>query len=230
MFFSHHLIIIFTISSVITSCSESQKNDNFMQRLVGKVTALFKKSADRVVEGDLFRVPIGIYKESDVDASKYELKTGEQEPSMRVWATSKDYKDTLIIHLSEDERKDKEGSCNWSDHGHPRLEKFPWSLPLNLFVDNNGELKKEGDTVTMFHNNKKTNERIKIILTLRQGNYRYKWCGGGKFDECIRASNDYESVVEPYLKSWKKKPLMTSSPSSLPLYAYDNQYRLFMGL
>ncbi len=241
-------LLILVVSSVFAYSNDSHKDNGLMQRLYNKVTTLFKKPADRVVEGDLFIIPNGIYKGSEFDTDEsqenaglmrrlvskitpgflkkpdsYELKIGKREPSVQVWATSKDYKDTLIIHLSKEEREDKEGSCNWRNHGHPRLEQFPYVLPLNLFVDNKGELKKEGDTVTIFHNNQKTRERVKVLLTLRQGNYRYKYCGGGEFDGCIRAmSRDYKRVAEPYLKSFKEK--------SSPLYAYDNQYRLFMGL
>ena len=155
---------------------------------------------DRVVKGDVFIIPNGIYSGSeDIDTAHYDLTVSEKEPSLQIWATSKGYPDTLIIDLSNEEKEDTEGSCNWNNHGHPRLYKFPWHLPLNLFVDKKGELKKEGDTVTILHNNPKTSERIQVELTLRQNDYRYRYCGGGQFDECIRSQRDYELVAEPYL-------------------------------
>lgn len=193
-FLQHVFIAIFAASSIGTNCTE----------IKGRISCMVKKlfsRVDRVVEGDVFRVPTGIYEGYETNNPWYELKKGENEPFINVWVTTSGYPDTLIIHLSKEEREDKEGSCNWADHGHPRLHKFPSYLPLYLFVNENGELKKEGDKTVIYHHNPKTHERIKIILTLRQGNYRYRESGDGKFDQSIRDSKDYEKVVEPYLEN-----------------------------
>jgi hypothetical protein len=167
----------------------------------------------RVVYGDLFRIPAGIWK-IDQEACEtlkrdhYQIDAKEGDAFLTVWATSKGYPDKLITHLSQEEKNDTEGSCNWADHGHPRIENFPKCLPLTLFIDENGKLKKDGSEVILYHKNPKNNEYIKIILTLNQRGYRYAWCGNdtwaghkhdGGFDNCIKASMGYEKLVKPHL-------------------------------
>lgn len=168
---------------------------------------------DRVVRGDVFRVPNGIYKADDlsdigIDSTLYEVGPDGNNASVQVWATTANYRDTLIIHLSEEEKNDSDGSCNWANHGHPRVYQFPSYLPLTLFIDEEGKLKKDGDMVVLYHNNPLSHERVKIVLTLNQRGYRYARCGNdwwdgkhhdGGFDNCIRASKNYEAVVEPFL-------------------------------
>ncbi len=173
---------------------------------------------DRVVVGDIFRVPNGICKNRVAsilgsksalyaigdydDAVFYEDRIAalnKETASVQVWATTRDYKDTVIVHLSDGEKNDAEGSCNWADHGHPRLYAFPSYLPLSLFIDAEGVLKREGDIVTIKHYNPMTHEQIKIVLRLSQGKYRYRSCGGGHFDQCIKNFRNYESDVAPFL-------------------------------
>jgi hypothetical protein len=237
IFFNKHVMLAatFCICSMTNMLSGNES-------LIKEQTAnKQQKEYSNVIRGELFRIPVGMFKagQKDCDALKkhgYEIEAKKKDTFVKVWATSKGYPDTLIIHLSKEEREDKEGSCNWADHGHPRLPNFPAYLPLKLFIDETGNLKKDGDEVVFSYNDtqnnneypyansafqamdsfgscfdvaeKYSNKRIKIILTLNQRGYRYGGCGNdyfdgkcheGGFDNCIRASKDYEKLVKPYL-------------------------------
>ena len=129
-----------------------------------------KKKIDRTVYGDLFRVPSPLYRGSYLGEMKGYKMVGahpSEDTWIDVWATSKDYPDVLKIDLTEEQRNDPDGSCNWTSHGHPRLYyRFPLSLPLTLFLNEEGKLKDDGDTISLEHDNPETKERILIILTL----------------------------------------------------------------
>lgn len=209
------------------ACTSSVFSNESQYRPLAYVKAFLEKcglkrqSIDRTVHGDLFMIPSysGSYRESDLsmffDQEKWKMykKNGKSIKDcdlkgtfVSVWATSQNCPDVLITNLTEAERNDPDNSCNWADHGHKRLDKFPKVLPLKLFIGENGDLKGDGDTVTLFHKNKKTRENLKVVLTLNQRGHRYRSYGPG-FDDCIKRSGGYETEVKPYLNKPYTNPL-----------------------
>lgn len=150
------------------------------------------QGVDREVRGDLFRIPtissltrednsgqrniFEKWKQWDGQSGR-DIEVATKQTWVRVSATSKD-------------------SFDWY-YGHKDLNNFPGDLPLLFFIDENGKLKKDGDKVRLIHENPKTRERVKVILTLNQKGSRYDWNGG--FDGFIKASSSYKELVKPYL-------------------------------
>lgn len=197
--------LLFVLGAVVLSGS-------FTNRVYPLDNQELDKKEERVVYGDLFIVPSSVARLSsaEYDTIKkdgYEIRAQNGDTFVQVWATSKGYSDTLIIHLNKQEPDDQKGSCNWAAHGHPHLQQFPRYLPVSLFIDKAGTLKKDGDGVVIYYIHPQTNERVKIVLTLNQRNYRYASCGtyrdgrlqDGGFDNCIKALSGYEKLVRPYL-------------------------------
>jgi hypothetical protein len=167
---------------------------------------------DQTVYGDLFVIPNPPFRRdkneiaqlTNFNPEEWDMQNVPQEDTwIDVWATTKQYKDN-----------DPHGSRNWSAHGHPQLHRFPSRLPLTLLIDENGELKKEGDTLTLVHSNPETHKQIKIVLTLNQKDYRYRSCAraswekdyrkdGYGFDQCFKSLVVYKEIIEPYLKGKK---------------------------
>lgn len=169
-------------------CDDAQ-GDTFSSQ-AEQATRAQEIPVDGVIEGDLFIIPNGIVDACEINKA-YEGVGDEQEPGLEIWATTPK-------ELQNSEKGN--GSENWSAHGHPALSRFPRHLPLRLFMDDKGSLKKEGSKIILYHNHPETHKRTKIILNLNQHGYRYSWCG--TFDECVRMQRcNYETLERFYLQS-----------------------------
>ena len=138
--------------------------------------------AGKRLTGQIFRYPWFVGRSRNALPESYsseKIILNEEDTWFNVWATSPE-------------------SENWGAHGHPNLlEKFPRTLPLKLFLKEDKTLKTDGDVVQLTHTDQHNKIVTQIVLTIQQRGHRGDRYG--TFVECLRASEDYESLIKPYI-------------------------------
>ncbi len=174
---------LFLLVGVSFASKEGSREHQLIQKNQEQQTK--GENVDRIVEGVIYviqKMKPGRYRGYSDESVRYmsmlytrvfkqngyELEISAGDIRLGISVRSKRYAELSKKDQKEISRDDWcfELSDNWFYDGHPRLKNFPDEVPLKLFINEKGELKKEGEEVIIYYNDKTTHERIKIVLTI----------------------------------------------------------------
>lgn len=187
MVFKKAALFVVATSYVLVTCAMEQEIKKPEHN-----TATTQTVAEKIVRGDILRLPIPLSRELQYD---YQARHGienmptEEHTRLEVLVTSPE-----SYHWANNGR-----SNTWAGFEPTPVCNFPFHLPLEVFLNENRTLKTDGDVVTLTQMNPITKQRIKMLLTIAQKESRYGGDDLGKFDECLKKSLSYATHVKPYI-------------------------------